>query len=53
LGEVGLLCAKSCAKEQERDENEEFFHCGIVLRFYFTTLMRFTLSPFSVVTRTI
>ena len=26
FGEVGLLCAKSCAKEQERDENGKSFH---------------------------
>jgi hypothetical protein len=26
FGEGGLLCAKACAKEQERNENVEFFH---------------------------
>ena len=26
LGEVGLLCAKTYSKEQEREEDVEFFH---------------------------
>ena len=26
LSEVGLLCAKACAKEQEREENVKLFH---------------------------
>jgi hypothetical protein len=30
FGEVGLLSAKACAKEQERDEDIYFFH-GIIV----------------------
>jgi hypothetical protein len=26
FGEVGLLCAKACAKEQEHEKDVEFFH---------------------------
>jgi hypothetical protein len=26
FGEVGLLCAKTCPKEQEREENVKLFH---------------------------
>ena len=30
FGEVGLLSAKACAKNQERDEDVDFFH-GIIV----------------------
>ena len=51
LSEVGLLCAKTYSKEQEREENVEFLHSVYYSRLNFNLFIGYKPSAVSLVAR--